>query len=96
MPVLQVEVECPGVTTEETTSKGRRPNFGRGPDYRNRTRLISDCSESVPIYGPLLPFPMLIIPLPIQSEPSTFQCVIMRLSDDMKYDRCIETCHERT
>ena len=76
--------------------KGRRPNFGRGPDYRNRTRLISDCSESVLIYGPLLPFPMLIIPLPIQSEPSTFQCAIMRLSDDMKYDRCIETCHERT
>ena len=34
---------------------------------------------------------MLIIPLPIQSEPSTFRCVIMRLSDHIKYDRCIET-----
>jgi len=53
-------------------SKGTCPNFGRGPDYWNRTKLISDGSESVPIYGPLLPFLMLIIPLPIQLEPSTF------------------------
>ena len=44
------------------------PINGNGPDQ------FSDRSESVPISRHLLPFPIAIKTLPIQSEPDTFRC----------------------
>ena len=48
-------------------------------DYGKQTQLISNGLESVVS----LLFRMLIVPFPIQAEPSTFLWIIMCLSDDM-------------
>ena len=62
------------------------PNFGQAPEYRRRTQLVSDGWGLIRVFGLLLPFSMLVIPLLVESEPSTFQRVIMYSSDDMKYN----------
>ena len=63
------------------------PNFGQAPDYRSRTQLVSDGQGLILVFGLLLPFPMLVILLPVESEPIHSNGSSCRYSsDDMKYN----------